>query len=113
LEPFSDVIMRRTGLTLGKVEPDDAVKIGLRDVQGLLVTSIEKDSPAETAGLKAGMLITGFDGTALNDLRDFGGALIHKGATEKVSLTVIGFQRINASYIQPIQGRVDLTLRNR
>jgi len=111
LEPFSDVIMRRAGLTFGKIEPDDAARIGL-NVQGLLVTSVEKDGPAEKANLKTGMMVTYFDGAPLNDLRDFGRALINKGPDGSASLTVVGFQRLSASYVQPVQGRVDLKLRN-
>lgn len=111
LEPFADVIQRRTGMKLGKVEQEDAAKIGL-DVQGLLITAVDKDSPAEKAGLKPGMLVTGFDEAGLNDLRDFGTALIRKGSDEKVSLTMVAFQRLNASFVQPVQGRVELKLRN-
>jgi len=93
LQPFADIIQQRTGLTLGKVEPEDAAKIGL-NVKGLLITSVEKGSPADVAGLKAGMLVTYFDGAGQNDLRDFGSALVHKGPGEKAALTLVVLQRV-------------------
>jgi serine protease Do len=38
--------------------------------QGVLVASVEKDSPADRAGLKAGDVITALDGSAVEDSRD-------------------------------------------
>ena len=112
MEPFRDVVMRRTGLVLDKIQPQDSVKLGLRDGQGLLITSVEKGSPADAAELKAGMLVTGIDATVATDLRDFGSVLIQKGAGEKVALNIVALQRVNNSLVQPVQGRVELKLRN-
>jgi S1-C subfamily serine protease len=111
MEPFEVVVKRRTGLTLEEITPQSASRLGLQNGQGLLVTAVEKGSPAEAAELKSGMLVTGFDSTAVNELRDFGYALIKKGRDDSARLTVIGFQRISDRYVQPVQGRVNLKLR--
>ena len=47
--------------------------MGLEESEGVLVTGVMKDSPAEAAGIKAGDLITAVDGRKVNDpveLRD-------------------------------------------
>lgn len=112
MEPFESVVKRRMGLTLDEIRPQDAARLGLQEGQGLLITAVEKSSPAEAAELKPGMLVTGIDATAVNEMRDIGLALTRKGRSETARLTVIGFQRIADRFVQPVQGRVDLKLRD-
>jgi hypothetical protein len=57
------------------------------------------------------MLVTGIDTADVNDLRDFGGVLIQKGAADTAVLNVVAFQRVNASYVQPVQARTEVKLR--
>ena len=111
MEPFESVVKRRTGLTLEEITPQSASRLGLQDRQGLLITAVEKGSPADAAELKSGMLVTGIDSAAVNELRDFGYALINKGTDNQARLTIIGFQRIADRFVQPVQGRVDLKMR--
>lgn len=112
LEPFESVVKRRAGLTLDEIKPQDAARLGLHDDKGLLITSVEKDSPAALAELKAGMLLTSIDGTGVNELRDFGGTLVLKGKDEPAHLEIIAFKKIGERYVQPLRGKVDLKLRN-
>ena len=112
LEPFESVVRRRTGLTLEEITPQAAARLKLRDGQGLLITAVDKGSPAETAELKTGMLLTAIDTTVVNELRDFGFALINKGKDEAAKITVIVFQPVGDRFVQPVQGRADLKLRN-
>ena len=112
LEPFESVVRRRTGLTLEEITPQAAARLKLRDGQGLLITAVDKGSPAETAELKTGMLLTAIDTTVVNELRDFGFALINKGKDEAAKITVIVFQPVGDRFVQPVQGKADLKLRN-
>jgi serine protease Do len=56
------VVRGRIGVAIGPVTKDVAEGIGLPRPQGALVSSVERDSPAEKAGLEAGDVILRFDG---------------------------------------------------
>jgi len=61
------------GVDLQELNPDLAGYFQTDAKTGVLVTRVEKDSPAEKAGLKAGDIITSFNGkktTTPDDLRD-------------------------------------------
>lgn len=59
----------RLGVTLDSLTDQLAEYFGATN-GGALVTSVEKDSPAEKAGLKAGDVITSIDGDAVRDAGD-------------------------------------------
>ena len=56
------------GVRIQDVTPDVAEAMGLKDVKGALVTDVPK-GPAMDAGIKAGDVITSFDGTEVADTR--------------------------------------------
>jgi S1-C subfamily serine protease len=59
----------RLGVQLGELTPQLADYFGARD-GGVLVSSVNSDSPAEKAGLKAGDVITSLNGGAVRDSDD-------------------------------------------
>jgi serine protease Do len=71
------VIRGRIGVAIGPVTREVAEGIGLPRPQGALVSSVEKDLPAERAGVEPGDVILRFDGKAVesdSDLRRVVGA---------------------------------------
>ena len=110
LQPFEDIIKRRLGLTLEELTPQAAARLGLRTGQGLMIKSIEKNSPAAQAKLETGMLLAGFDAVALNELRDLGLALIQKTSDETAVLTVLAFKPLDSRYIHTVQAKVEVKL---
>ncbi len=60
------VIRGRIGVTIGEVTRDVAEGIGLSKPQGALVSSVERDGPADKAGVEAGDVILRFDGKAID-----------------------------------------------
>jgi serine protease Do len=56
------VVRGRIGVSIGAVTKEVAEGIGLAKAQGALVSSVERDSPAEKAGIEAGDVILRFDG---------------------------------------------------
>jgi S1-C subfamily serine protease len=111
LEPFKDLLKRRTGLGLKELTSEEAAQLGLRSTEGLLIESIERGSPAASTELKPGMLVTAFDNTVVNELRDMGFALINKGASDSATLTIFALKRIGGPYVQPVQAKVSIALR--
>lgn len=52
----------RLGVEIQELNQDLAKSFGMKDANGALVASVEKDSPAEKAGIRSGDVIIGFNG---------------------------------------------------
>jgi serine protease Do len=57
------------GVKIQQVSEEVAESIGLGKQMGALVIDVSKDSPADKAGLKAGDVITNFDGKDISEMR--------------------------------------------
>jgi Do/DeqQ family serine protease len=55
------------GVTVQSISSDIAASLGLQQVKGALVSSIQRGSPAERAGLRRGDVITHINGQAVSD----------------------------------------------
>ena len=64
------VIRGRIGVQIGAVTKDVAESIGLGAPRGALVTGVEKDQPADKAGVEAGDIIVKVDGKAVDKSGD-------------------------------------------
>ncbi len=60
----------RIGVQIGPLSKDVAESIGLGKTQGVLVSAVEADSPADKAGVQPGDVITRFDGKAIDKVAD-------------------------------------------
>jgi serine protease Do len=60
----------RIGVQIGQVSKEVAESLGLGKPPGALVTGVETGSPAETAGIEAGDIITRFQGKSIDKLAD-------------------------------------------
>lgn len=58
------------GVWIQKVDPELSKSFGLEDSKGALVSKVQKDSPAEKAGLKPGDVIVKVDQKQINDSRE-------------------------------------------
>ena len=99
------VIRGRIGVQIGPVNKEVAESIGLGAVRGALVQSVEKDGPADKAGVEAGDIITKVDGKTVDksgDLPRLVGStkpgskavlqVFRRGATRDLSVTVAEFE---------------------
>lgn len=99
------VIRGRIGVQIGVVTKEVAESIGLGQPRGALVVSVEKDGPADKAGLEAGDIITRVDGKTVEksgDLPRLVGSIkpgskstlqvFRRGATRDLSVTVAEFE---------------------
>jgi len=100
------VIRGRIGVQIGAVTREVAESIGLGAPRGAAVISVEKDGPADKAGIEAGDIIVKVDGRAVEksaDLPRFIGAIkpgakgvvqvFRRGATKDLSVTVVEFEQ--------------------
>ena len=58
------------GVSIQGITPDLAESLGLDQVKGALVSSVVHNSPADRAGIKAGDVIVGYEGKAINNAND-------------------------------------------
>ncbi len=99
------VIRGRIGVTIGTVTKEVAESIGLGQPRGALVVSVEKDGPADKAGVEAGDIVLKVDGRTVEkqgDLPRFVGGIkpgskatlqvFRRGATRDLSLSVVEFE---------------------
>jgi len=105
LRSVGRVIRGRIGVQIGAVTKEVAESIGLGAVRGALVTGVERDQPAERAGVEAGDIILRVDGKAVErsaDLPRIVGGLkpgskavlqvFRRGATRELTVTIGEFE---------------------
>jgi serine protease Do len=57
------------GVFIQEITPEIAENFGLVDENGALVSSVHKEGPAETAGIKAGDVVIAFNGKPIEEMR--------------------------------------------
>ncbi|MBA4178835.1 MAG: serine peptidase [Leptothrix sp. (in: Bacteria)] len=99
------VIRGRIGVQIGAVTKEVAESIGLGQPRGALVLSVEKDGPADKAGVEAGDIVVKVDGKAVEkqgDLPRMAGSIkpgtrsvlqvFRRGSTKDLTVTVAEFE---------------------
>jgi serine protease Do len=61
----------------------------LQSTDGILVAQVDKDTPAEKAGLKVGDVVTGFNGTKVHDAQQFRFLVADAGPEARANLDII------------------------
>ncbi len=105
LRSLGRVIRGRIGVQIGQVSKDVAESIGLGAPRGALVTGVERDQPAEKAGVEAGDIILRVDGKVVErsgDLPRLIGGLkpgsravlqvFRRGATRELTVSIGEFE---------------------
>lgn len=70
LKAHGKVTRGRIGVQIGPVSDEVAKAIGLDKANGAMVSNVEKDGPAAKAGIRAGDVITHFDGKEIEHMTD-------------------------------------------
>ncbi len=77
------------GVQIQLVSQDIADSLGLKDAKGALVAGVEKDSPAGSAGVKSGDVITALDGETVPDPHELARRIASMGPKTTVSITLV------------------------
>ena len=77
------------GVQIQEVSQDIADSLGLKSAGGALVSTVEKNSPAEAAGVKSGDVITAIDGETVADPHDLARRIASMGPKKTVSIALI------------------------
>jgi serine protease Do len=86
LKTHGKVSHGRLGIGIQQLNQSLAQSFGLPDTNGALVGTVEKGSPAEKAGIKAGDVIRKVDGVAMNDSTDVTSRIGNTAPGTKIAL---------------------------
>ncbi len=82
------VIRPYIGVQISAVDQTMAKAIGMDNPSGVLVQSVESNSPAEEAGIKSGDVILKFDGVGIKDMSELQEQVATKQPGEKVPVEI-------------------------
>jgi len=105
------LLSKRLGLTTQPLTESQAAGLQIKAAEGLLVSAVEKDSPAASAQLQAGMILTRVDAAGIGELVRLANVLGNKKVGERVQLTIIVPRRLSGGYIPLQQGTVTIPVR--
>ncbi|HEY6364635.1 MAG TPA: DegQ family serine endoprotease [Candidatus Binatia bacterium] len=77
------------GVSIQGITPDLAASLGLEQVKGALVSNVVHNGPADRAGIKAGDVIVGYEGKAINNANDLPSLVAGTPVGKTVSLQVL------------------------
>jgi serine protease Do len=96
------VVRAYMGINPQEITGDMMESLNLKEVSGVLVTKVEKDSPADKAGLKKGDVITEFNGEVIPNVSKFRIVV----ATSKIGVE-LPVKIVRDSKIQTVQVKLD------
>jgi len=77
------------GVTVQYITADLAASLGLKKVEGVLVSGVRPGSAADKAGIKTGDVILDLNGKAINDVNSLRNSVASAGAGADVTLTIL------------------------
>jgi len=88
------------GVSIQELTPELAKSFGLKEPNGVLVSSVTPGDPAEKAGLKAGDIIVGFNGKTITELSDLPRTVASTPPGKTVEVKVIRDGKEKAFFIK-------------
>jgi len=77
------------GVTVQAVSSDMAANLGLKEVRGAIVSSVESGGPADRAGVQQGDVITAINGHPVNDSNGLRNEIAATAPGSRVTLTIL------------------------
>jgi serine protease Do len=105
-----ELMWKRFGLTVQPMTADLADALHMSTVQGLLVSDVQKGSPAATAGLRRGVVITHIAGEEIDSLERLAEQLSDTKTGDAVSFLIVVNERRGGFMVQQT-GKVTLPVR--
>jgi S1-C subfamily serine protease len=111
--PLAEVFRSRAylGVNLLDLDADLAAYFSVKAGEGVLVSSVAKDTPAEKAGLKAGDVIVKMNDNAVKESGDIHEALAALKKGDSVTVTVVRHGQRQAIKVEPDFDRHERVLR--
>jgi serine protease Do len=104
------LIRQKLGLTVQELTPERAAQLGLENDQGLLITAVEKNSPAARANLNRGFIVRKIADQPVGSVLVAAKLLYSRRSGEKVELSVLA-SRVRGAYLELFPATVELVVR--
>ena len=101
----SGLIRDKTGATLEELTPKVAKALGYNSTNGLVVSQVDDDSPADKAGLTTGVVVVAVDGQEVNDIVRAARLLHHKESGGRLMLDIVQVRR-SGPFLRRATGRI-------
>ena len=89
----SDLIREKTGVSLEALTPEVARALGFNSAEGLVVSQVDADSPADKAGLTTGVVVVAIDDRKASDIVNAARLLNRKTSGEGLKLSLVHIRR--------------------
>ncbi len=89
LKEYGHVQRALIGVNIKNVESDDATKLNLDAVKGILITGVTNDGSAKAAGLKENDVILKFDGNEVNTVAELQERVSQHSPGDKATITYV------------------------
>ena len=101
----SGLIRDKTGATLEELTPQVAKALGYNSTNGLVVSQVDDDSPADKAGLTTGVVVVAIDGQEVNDIVRAARLLHDKVSGGRLMLDIVQVRR-SGPFLRRATGRI-------
>ena len=105
----SGLIRDKTGATLEELTPQVAKALGYNSTNGLVVSQVDEDSPADKAGLPPGAVAVAVDGQEVRDIVSAARLLHGKESGGRLMLGIVQVRR-SGPFLRRATGRISLVL---
>ena len=105
----SGLIRDKTGATLEELTPKVAKALGYNSTNGLVVSQVDEDSPADKAGLATGAVVVAVDGQEVRDIVSAARLLHGKESGGRLMLDIVQVRR-SGPFLRRAAGRISLVL---
>ena len=105
----TDLIRDKTGATLEELTPDLAKSLGYNSSNGLVVSQVDGESPADKAGLLTGVVVVAIDEQEVSDIVSAARLLKGKESGGRLILDVVQVRR-SGLFLRRASGKVLLEL---
>lgn len=110
-EFFNATLFRqKLGLSVQELTPELSAALRLRRIQGLLISDVETNSPADRAQLRPSDVIQAIDGVPAADMVEAARALHQKKKGETVLLELLA-RRASRGFVEIFSTRIELAVR--
>lgn len=89
----SGLIREKTGVSLEALTPEVARALGFNSAEGLVVSQVDADSPADKAGLTTGVVVVAIDDRKASDIVNAARLLNRKTSGEGLKLSLVDIRR--------------------
>ena len=94
------LVQQKLGCAVQDLTPEIAARLGLRSLDGVIVTNVEEGSPAARAGLRRGYVILGVSDTRAADVTSLARLLHGRKKGETVALPVLTIRPMRQAVAQ-------------